>query len=254
MYYPPNNDSVFPPDDDQRLYSSKQQPPFHNQPTQQGPIYQPGYYNQGWKAPSGASTGHSGFSVPQSPQDGMPGTWWKRQTRATKLGLGCGTIIVLLLMCSVFSYAIGIPGGGPTTPPTATPTQQQVAQISSTETPTQDVATPPATLPPTPTPTPVPTKPPAPTPTPIPTKPPAPTPTPQPETGVNGNPWGYDFNPGTLITNPPTNFCQYFGCIGSFWDGKGYVIECKDGMYSKSGGRSGSCSHHGGNSRILYAH
>jgi hypothetical protein len=31
------------------------------------------------------------------------------------------------------------------------------------------------------------------------------------------------------------------------------VMECQDGMYSKSGGRSGSCSYHGGNLRPLLA-
>jgi hypothetical protein len=32
------------------------------------------------------------------------------------------------------------------------------------------------------------------------------------------------------------------------------VVECHDGWYSKSGGRSGSCSFHHGNWRILYSH
>lgn len=86
---------------------------------------------------------------------------------------------------------------------------------------------------------PKPTQPPA-----VATQPPAPQPT-QPPTGVNGNPWGYDFNPGNLITNPPANFCHYFNCIPTFHapddpDG-GYIVECQDGTYSQSGGESGSC-------------
>ena len=72
-------------------------------------------------------------------------------------------------------------------------------------------------------------------------------------TGVNGNPWGYSFSCCNLIYNPPSNFCSYFSCIANFWSGAGYVIQCTDGKFSKSGGRSGSCSHHGGNSRPLYA-
>jgi hypothetical protein len=69
------------------------------------------------------------------------------------------------------------------------------------------------------------------------------------------NPWGYDFcSPGDLIVSPPSNFCSYFRCIGNFWNGAGYVIQCRDGMFSKSGGRSGSCSYHGGNARALYSH
>jgi hypothetical protein len=46
---------------------------------------------------------------------------------------------------------------------------------------------------------------------------------------------------------------RWFRCIKTFWNGSGYVMECHDGMYSKSGGRSGSCSYHGGNWRPLYA-
>jgi hypothetical protein len=74
---------------------------------------------------------------------------------------------------------------------------------------------------------------------------------------VNKNPWGYHFycSAGTnnYIYNAPSSFCSYFSCIGNFWNGIGYVEECQDAMYSKSGGRSGSCSHHGGNLQPLYS-
>lgn len=73
-------------------------------------------------------------------------------------------------------------------------------------------------------------------------------------TGVNNNPWGYNFIKGKLITRPPSRFCSYFRCIASFWNGKGYVVECKDSMYSLSGGRSGACSSHKGVWRTLYSH
>jgi hypothetical protein len=96
--------------------------------------------------------------------------------------------------------------------------------------------------------------PPTPTPKPRPTatpRPPAPTSTPKP-TGVNGNPWGYNFSCCNYISSPPANFCSYFNCIPSFWKStNGYVEECSDGTYSHSGGRSGSCSYHGGNWRAL---
>lgn len=75
-----------------------------------------------------------------------------------------------------------------------------------------------------------------------------------PATGVNGNPWGYDFNPGSYITDPPADFCTHFNCIESFWSGKGHVEECEDTMYSKSGGLAGSCSKHEGDLRPLYQH
>ncbi|MBX5449026.1 MAG: hypothetical protein IRZ24_03080, partial [Thermogemmatispora sp.] len=84
--------------------------------------------------------------------------------------------------------------------------------------------------------------------------PPRPTPTPTPCPGVNCNPWGYNFEPGNLIYSPPPDFCLYFACISNFWNGRGYVVECSDGMYSKSGGIRGACSYHGGVWRPLYAH
>jgi hypothetical protein len=69
------------------------------------------------------------------------------------------------------------------------------------------------------------------------------------------NPWGFNFTPGLLIYSPPSDFCSYFDCIASFWDNtRGYVMQCQNGMFSHSGGRSGSCSWHGGNRRPLYRH
>ncbi len=88
---------------------------------------------------------------------------------------------------------------------------------------------------------------------PPPTQPPAPPPT-QPPTGVNGNPWGYNFVPSNLIYSPPASFCSYFSCINNFPNGRGYVEECQDGMYSKSGGIRGSCSYYGGDLQPLYSH
>ncbi len=78
----------------------------------------------------------------------------------------------------------------------------------------------------------------------------APTP-PPPCQAVNNNPWGFCFQVGSYIHNPPSDFCSYFNCIDSFWDGRGYVEECSDMTYSKSGGIQGSCSYHGGNYRAL---
>jgi len=68
------------------------------------------------------------------------------------------------------------------------------------------------------------------------------------------NPWGYTFTHGRLIKSPPPKFCNYFKCIKNFPKGRGYVVECKDAMYSKSGGIRGLCSGHRGYSRTLYAH
>ncbi len=77
---------------------------------------------------------------------------------------------------------------------------------------------------------------------------------PKPSTcGAPANPWGYNFCGGSLINSPATAFCSYFNCIPSFWKStNGYVVQCVDGTYSHSGGRSGACSYHGGVRRALY--
>jgi hypothetical protein len=46
--------------------------------------------------------------------------------------------------------------------------------------------------------------------------------------------------------DPPADFCLYAGCISNFWNGRGYVVQCNDGMFSKSGGIQGACSGHAG--------
>ncbi len=66
------------------------------------------------------------------------------------------------------------------------------------------------------------------------------------------NPWCINPTQGSLITTPPAEFCGYFPCIANFGNGRGYVMECRDGLFGKSGGISGSCSGHGGNRRPWY--
>lgn len=163
-------------------------------------------------------------------------------SRRPKVGMavGAGVTLFTLLIYSIGNVS-GAGVGATVIPPTANTTLIQSSAPTAIPT---DVPTLLPTQPPTPTP--MPTQPP--TPTPKPTQPPAPT-------GVNGNPWGYNFNSGNLIYNPPANFCDYFNCIPSFWTStNGYVDECNDDTYSHSGGRSGACSHHGGEMRPLYSH
>jgi hypothetical protein len=70
--------------------------------------------------------------------------------------------------------------------------------------------------------------------------------------GAPANPYGYNFcGRGGYVLDPPPDVCSYFDCIPNFWNGTGHMEECQDGMYSMSGGRSGSCSHHGGNLRAV---
>lgn len=183
-----------------------------------------------------------------------------------RVGLVAATLALVIVFCSsttmVMALAPALPQSAaaqrtqvnrPLTtsgaPVRVAPTQTQALASSALPTAT---ATPTATAVPTATAT---TVPPTPTPKPRPTatpRPPAPTATPKP-TGVNGNPWGYNFSCCNYIYSPPSDFCgQYFTCIPSFWTStNGYVEECQDGTYSHSGGRSGSCSYHGGNLRAL---
>lgn len=71
--------------------------------------------------------------------------------------------------------------------------------------------------------------------------------------GAPKNPYGYNYcGRGARIFDPKLDICSYFDCIPAFWDGVGYMIECDDGMVSMSGGRPGSCSHHGGKNRTVY--
>lgn len=169
--------------------------------------------------------------------------WYRNQHTRTQWGLGCGVIIAALFLC-MCSTAIAAPGASQSASSPTPTTQAQVIAPTTTHT-TKPTQVPTPTRIPTPTPTPAPTQPPAPT--------PRPTTNPCPN-AVNENPWCYDFNQGSFIYNPPANFCSYFACIASFWNGRGYVEECQDGDYSKSGGIQGSCSHHGGNLRPLYSH
>ncbi|HEV2891761.1 MAG TPA: hypothetical protein VGX28_15425 [Frankiaceae bacterium] len=143
------------------------------------------------------------------------------------------------------------------TTPSAEPTPEPTAEPA--------VAAPPPTTAPAPRPT---TAPPAPRPTTArpaarptraqvvvraTTRPPAPKPAVS-TCGAAANPWGYNHcGRGSYISSPPSSFCSYFDCIPSFWEStNGYVMRCDDGMYSHSGGRQGSCSHHGGNDEPLY--
>ena len=161
--------------------------------------------------------------------------------RRVKGGLVVGSLVLCMGLISAFASAASTA----TIPQTAASAQTNGSSTSIIQ---KDPAQQPAIIS---TDTPVPTDTSAPTPTPK----SEPTPTSKPHCqAVNNNPWCYNFTPGNLIYTPSPDFCSYFACISSFWNGAGYVIECQDDMYSKSGGRSGSCSHHGGNLRPLYSH
>lgn len=149
---------------------------------------------------------------------------------------------------AAISTGVGGVGGAAASPtPTATPTP------APTPTPTPR-PTPPPTLKPTQRPAPVATT----RPTAAPVRPTQAPPPPANTCGAPANPWGYNFCGAGVIYSPPSSFCSYFNCIKSFWTedipGDGYVMQCQDGMFSLSGGESGSCSSHGGNMRPLNSH
>jgi hypothetical protein len=79
-----------------------------------------------------------------------------------------------------------------------------------------------------------------------------------PHPGVNNNPWGYDFNrQGDYIYDQnTTNFCKYFKCASDFWNNSrnGYIVECNDEDYTRTGGYASVCDGHGGEKQALYWH
>ncbi|MGH3663796.1 MAG: hypothetical protein ACRDTQ_18315 [Micromonosporaceae bacterium] len=70
--------------------------------------------------------------------------------------------------------------------------------------------------------------------------------------GAPKNPHGYNYCSGSFIEDPEPDTCDYFDCLDSFDDGQGYMVQCKDGMVSMSGGRPGACRTHGGAWRPVY--
>lgn len=152
--------------------------------------------------------------------------------------------------------------GSRATAPAPATTEAAAPAASATPAPATRAVT--ATPSPAPKPSPSPTRKPA-APPPPPPPPPSPKPAPIRTTaapkpvaastcGAPANSWGYNFcGRGGFVYDPAASFCDVFDCIPSFWDStNGYVMQCSDLTYSHSGGRSGSCSHHGGNYRALY--
>ena len=77
--------------------------------------------------------------------------------------------------------------------------------------------------------------------------------TPPARCGAPANPLGYTFCAvGTLVTAPDRATCDYFACVGAFWAGVGYLVQCTDGRVSRSGGEPDSCARHGGQRGPVY--
>ncbi|RKF25663.1 hypothetical protein [Micromonospora globbae] len=81
-----------------------------------------------------------------------------------------------------------------------------------------------------------------------------PSPTPQRERlcGAPDNPMGYDFCGGDRIRRPAAEICDYFDCVQEFWAGRGYLVQCRDGAVSLTGGRREACAEHRGVRRTVW--
>ncbi|MBQ0903119.1 hypothetical protein [Micromonospora sp. U21] len=80
---------------------------------------------------------------------------------------------------------------------------------------------------------------------------PLPTAAGDPRCGAPVNPLGYDFCSGTRIRRPAVEVCDWFDCVPQFWAGRGYLVQCRDGSVSLTGGRSNACAEHRGVRRTV---
>ncbi|MGR6317479.1 hypothetical protein Q2K19_05550 [Micromonospora soli] len=91
-----------------------------------------------------------------------------------------------------------------------------------------------------------------------PTRPAAPTrdATPQPagerRCGAPVNPYGYDFCGGYRIRKPARGVCHWFDCVPGFWSGTGWLVQCRDGKVSLTGGQRDSCADNQGFRRTVW--
>ncbi|RZU73537.1 hypothetical protein EV384_1943 [Micromonospora kangleipakensis] len=70
--------------------------------------------------------------------------------------------------------------------------------------------------------------------------------------GAPANPFGYDYCGGSRIRKPAERICDYFECVPGFWSGRGYVVQCRDGMLSLTGGQATACAGRQGVRRTLW--
>lgn len=172
--------------------------------------------------------------------------WYRQRTPLGKIGYGCLSLIVILIACSIFGYLASAIGGR-----NSAAIESQISTPTITQAIQPQAATPKPTVTLTPTPTFTPT---------IELQQQIPTQSPVPPmqicngTLVDGMCYSFDPTGGALVYSPAPDFCGSFSCIANFPNGRGYVIECNDGMFSKTGGISTSCNHHKGNMRPIYQH
>lgn len=149
QYNDPNN----PKNDPNQPKPEFSPPPPPYQQTGQGFPQQPQGPGYPYQQPSqGYPQSGQGFPQQQPPKKNA-WAWYKRQKKGAKIGIGCLSLVVLLVLCSIGS-AISSAATGTTNIAQSTPTTQQVTQTTGTT----KTATKPTPAPkPTPTPKPQPT-------------------------------------------------------------------------------------------------
>ncbi|MFI7606695.1 hypothetical protein ACIBTV_16360 [Micromonospora sp. NPDC049366] len=70
--------------------------------------------------------------------------------------------------------------------------------------------------------------------------------------GAPVNPMGYDFCGGYRIRKPAAETCDHFDCAQEFWSGRGYLVQCRDGVVSLTGGSREACAGHRGVRRTVW--
>ncbi|MGC5020300.1 hypothetical protein [Micromonospora sp. DT47] len=71
--------------------------------------------------------------------------------------------------------------------------------------------------------------------------------------GAPANPLGYNFcGDGWRVREPDHRICDWFDCAQDFWAGRGYLVQCRDGSVSLTGGRRNACAGHEGVRRTVH--
>lgn len=64
---------------------------------------------------------------------------------------------------------------------------------------------------------------------------------------------GYDFCGGERVRRPDHRICDFFDCAQNFWAARGYLVQCRDGAVSLTGGRREACAGHRGVRRTVFS-
>ncbi|WFE38614.1 hypothetical protein [Micromonospora sp. WMMD998] len=71
--------------------------------------------------------------------------------------------------------------------------------------------------------------------------------------GAPPNPFGYDYCGGDRIRKPAAGVCDWFECVPGFWSGRGWLVQCRDGTISRTGGQPDACADHRGMRRTVWS-